>query len=269
MISISSAELNMLVASLIWPLTRIMGLISVAPLFGNRSVPARVKLGLGILLTVVVAPAIPPVPQIEPISMLGLLIVVQQFLIGIAMGFSMRVVFAAVEYAGEVIGLTMGLGFATLFDPQSQGRSSAISQFLGLLTIMLFLALNIHLMLLAVLIESFTSLPIGDTTLTGGMFYRLTEWGGRIFSAGLQLALPVVAALLITNMALGILTRAAPQLNLFAIGFPLTLGVGFIVLLLSLPYLVTPLENVFMEGLDKARQISTAAPTNGSARPAP
>jgi flagellar biosynthetic protein FliR len=256
MITVTSAELNALIAGLIWPLTRILGLIAAAPLFGNRSIPARVKLGLAILLTIIVAPVIPPVPRIELVSLSGLLIVMQQIIIGLAMGFAMRIVFAAIEFAGEVIGLTMGLGFATFFDPQTQGRSSAISQFLGLLAIMLFLASNIHVMLLAVLVESFTTLPIAGAPMTGGGFYRLAEWGGRIFSAGTQLALPMVAALLITNMALGILTRAAPQLNLFAIGFPLTISVGFIVILLSLPYLATPVGALFIEGIDMVRQIA-------------
>lgn len=260
MISISSVELQAMVAGLLWPLTRILGLMAAAPLFGNRSIPRRVKVGLGILLTIVVAPVIPSVPDIEPFSLTGLLVVVQQFIIGVAMGFTMRVVFAAVEFAGEVIGLTMGLGFATLFDPQSQGRSSAISQFLGLLMIMMFLALNIHLMLLAILVESFTTIPITGAPMSGAAFYRLAEWGGEIFRAGAQLALPMIAALLITNMALGILTRAAPQLNLFAIGFPLTLGVGFIVILLSLSYLAAPIERLLMDGIEQVRIIGSAAP---------
>lgn len=260
MISLTSADLYALIAGLIWPATRILGLIAVAPLFSNRSIPRRLKLTLGLLLSAIVAPVIPAVPLVEPMSMTGMLILAQQFVIGLAMGFAMRIVFSAVEMAGEITGLTMGLGFATFFDPQSQGRSSAISQFLGLLAILLFLAADIHLMMLAALVESFTAMPISPSPMSGEGFYKLVIWGGHIFSAGTQLALPMIAALLITNMALGILTRAAPQLNLFAIGFPLTLGIGFIVLALTLPYLATPLQRLFMDGLDAVRQVGGVSP---------
>jgi flagellar biosynthesis protein FliR len=259
MITLSSAELNIWIASFLWPLTRILGLLMVAPMFGNPSVPATVKIGLGAMLALVIAPAIPPLPAMDPMSFEGLLILVQQFIIGLAMGFAMRVVFAAVEMAGEVAGLTMGFGFATFFDPQTRGRSSAISQFLALLATMMFLAMNAHLALLAALTETFTSLPISATPLNGAGYMQIALLGGKVFSAGLQLSLPIIAALLITNIALGILTRAAPQLNLFGIGFPITLAVGFLVLTLSLPFLATPLGRILMDGVDTIGQFAAAA----------
>ncbi|OWW18801.1 flagellar biosynthetic protein FliR [Noviherbaspirillum denitrificans] len=255
MISFSNTELYALIAGFVWPLTRILGLIATAPLFGNLSIPVRVKAALGVMLALVIAPTVPEVPASDPMSLAGALILAQQLVIGLAMGFSMRIVFAAVEMAGEVAGLTMGFGFATFFDPQTRGRSSAISQFLSLLALMIFLALNIHLVLLATLADSFVSMPISAAGDMKG-FRDLANWGGLIFSAGAQLALPIIAALLITNIALGILTRAAPQLNLFGIGFPITLGAGFLVLALVLPYLSTPLERLFIEGLNVVRQFS-------------
>jgi flagellar biosynthetic protein FliR len=248
MITFTSAELNTWIAGFLWPLTRILGLIATAPLFGNLAIPARVKLGLGIMLAIVIAPAVPAVPAADPMSFAGLLIVMQQLVIGLAMGFAMRIVFAAVEMAGEVCGLTMGFGFATFFDPQTRARSSALAQFLALITIMLFLAANVHLMMLATLVESFTAVPIAAQPTGTGSFRQLANWGGLIFSSGVQLALPVIAALLLTNIALGILTRAAPQLNLFGIGFPVTLAVGFIVLALVLPYLAVPVQKLFAQG---------------------
>src|SRR5712692_8670447 len=129
MISVSNVQLQIWIASLIWPLTRILGLIMAAPLFGNVSVPAQVKIGLGIMLTLIVVPTVTNLPAVDPMSLTGLLILAQQFVIGLAMGFAMRIVFAAVEMAGAITGMTMGLSFATFFDPQSQGQSSAISQF--------------------------------------------------------------------------------------------------------------------------------------------
>jgi flagellar biosynthetic protein FliR len=253
MITLSTADINTWIAALLWPLTRILGLIAASPLFGNTSVPVSVKVMLGVLLASIVAPAIPALPAADPMSLAGLLILVQELLIGLAMGFAMRVVFAAVEMAGEISSLTMGLGFATFFDPATQGRSSAISQFLALVATTAFVAVNAHLVLLSALVESFSTMPVSATPLYGGGFKQLADWGGRIFSTGVQLSLPIVAALLITNVALGILTRAAPQLNLFGIGFPITLGVGLLVIAMSLPYLATPLQNLFLDGIERVR----------------
>lgn len=253
MITLSTADINLWIAGLLWPLTRILGLIAAAPLFGNGSVPPTVKVALGVLLALIIAPTVPALPGADPLSLAGLLILLQEALVGLAMGFSMRIVFAAVEMAGEIGSLTMGLGFATFFDPNTQGRSSAISQFLALVATMAFLASNTHLVLLAALAESFSSLPVSAQPLYGGGFKQLADWGGKIFSTGVQLSLPIVAALLITNVALGILTRAAPALNLFGIGFPITLGVGLLVLAMSLPYLATPLQQLFLDGMERTR----------------
>lgn len=264
MITVTSTELQTWIAAFLWPLIRILGLISAAPVFGNRSVPARIKVALGVMLTLIIAPTVPALPALEPMSASGLLILAQQFIIGLAMGFAMRIVFSAVEMAGEITGLTMGLGFATFFDPMSRGHSSAISQFLSLLAILVFLAANIHLALLAALAESFTTLPISASPAGALRFAQIANWGGQIFSTGIQLALPILAALLVTNIALGILTRAAPQLNLFGIGFPVTIGIGFIMIALALPYMATPLERLLQNGIGMARQIGM--PTSLMAR---
>lgn len=258
MISITSAELNTWIASLLWPLTRILGLVSVAPLFGNVSVPARVKVGLGVMLALIIAPTVPAQPAVDPMSLSGLLILMQQLVIGLSMGFAMRIVFSGVEMAGEISSMTMGLGFATFYDPQSRGHTSVISQFLALLTMMIYLASDLHLVLLSTLSQTFTSLPVSAAPISGAGFQEVVSWGARIFSAGVQLSLPIVAALLITNMALGILTRAAPQLNLFGIGFPITIGVGFTMIALSLPYLATPIGRLLHEGIESIQQITSA-----------
>jgi flagellar biosynthetic protein FliR len=255
MINFTSTELYGWVAGLLWPLFRILGLIAAAPLYGNRSFPARGKIILGIMLTLVIAPAIPKVAPLDPVSLPGILIVMQQLLIGLAMGFSVRIVFSAVELAGEIIGLTMGLGFATFFDPQSQARSSAISQFLALVATTAFLSVNGHLVLLSALAESFVSLPISAEPIAGFGFKQLADWGSKVFSSGLQISLPILTALLLVNIALGILTRAAPQLNLFGIGFPITIATGYLMILLVLPYLSIPFQNLFNEGIEKARQV--------------
>jgi flagellar biosynthesis protein FliR len=253
MLTLSSIELNTWIAALLWPLSRILGLLAAAPLFGNAAVPITVKVSLGALLAMIIAPTVPVLPATDPMSLAGLLILTQEMLVGLAMGFTVRIVFSSIEMAGEISSLTMGLGFASFFDPQTKGRSSAISQFLVMLATLMFLTINGHLVLLAALAESFVSLPISASPISGGGFQQLALWGGEIFRTGLQIALPVVAALLLTNVALGILTRAAPQLNIFGIGFPVTLGVGLLVIGMTLPYLSTPFQNMFMRGIETVR----------------
>lgn len=261
MITITTLEMNAWIAGLLWPLTRILGLITAAPLFGNASVPVPVKIALGVLLASIIAPAIPALPAADPLSMAGLLILVQELLIGVAMGFAIRLVFAAIEMAGEICSLTMGLGFASFFDPLTKGRSSAVSQFLALIATMAFLAANAHLVLLEALAESFITMPISATPMSSSAEWEMAKWGGLIFSAGLHLSLPIVAALLITQVALGILTRAAPQLNIFGIGFPITLGVGMLVIVMVLPYLGNPFQVLFNQGIETVRRVPRMAAT--------
>ncbi|WP_426110141.1 flagellar biosynthetic protein FliR [Massilia sp. PWRC2] len=267
MITLTSVELNAWLAALLWPLSRVLGLITASPLFGNSAVPVSVKISLGVVLTTIMAPALGTLPAVDPMSMPGMLILVQEMLIGLAMGFTMRVVFAAIEMAGEISSLTMGLGFASFFDPNTAGRSSAVSQMLTLIATMAFLAMNAHLVLLEALAESFVSMPISATPMAVGAPLELARWGGKIFSTGLQLSLPIVAALLITSVALGILTRAAPQLNLFGVGFPVTLTVGFLMLGVTLPYLNMPIQNWFNQGIEASRNIGRAAAARTPGRP--
>lgn len=275
MLSFTTTELYAWIGGLLWPLTRILALVAAAPVFGNTGVPMLIKTTLGVTLAAIVAPTLPPVPIVDPTSWAGILILGQELLIGAAMGFAMRLVFAAVEFAGEVASSSMGLSFATFFDPTSAGRSSAIGQFLALVATMAFLAVNAHLVLVEALVESFFTLPISTTPMSLGAPLEMVRWGSRIFSAGLQLSMPIVAALLITNIALAILTRAAPQLNLFGIGFPITLGAGFLVISLTLPYLGTPLQNLFNQGIEAGRRIPrvgaerTGQPAPAAPVPAP
>lgn len=251
MISITTAELNTLLGAFIWPLSRILALVATAPLLGNPSVPVRVKLGLAVMITVLVMPLVEKsLPQIDPASGVGFAILLQQVLIGIAMGLVMRIVFVAVEMAGELIGLQMGLGFAVFFDPQNSGQIDIVGRFLGVIASLAFLAIDGHLIMIALISQSFSTLPIGLEGMTNATFTTLANWGGEIFKSGLQLSLPVLTALLITNLALGILTRVAPQLNIFAVGFPLTLSIGLLVMALSMPFYAPILEHLVQDGLN-------------------
>ncbi len=254
MITVSSAQLDVWLSTLMYPLARLLALISSAPIFGDKQTPARVKIGLSVLLAIIIAPTLAPMPTVSVGSPQGLLIMVQQIIIGSAMGFTMRMIFAAVELAGEFSGMTMGLGFASFYDPQNSSFSPVIAQWLSLVASLAFLAMNGHLMILSLVAESFHALPVGEMMTDKG-FYAVTLWGANIFAYGVQISLPLLTALLITNLALGILTRAAQQLNLFAIGFPITLTVGFFVLSLSLPYLAPAMDRMTTEALSTALKV--------------
>jgi flagellar biosynthetic protein FliR len=249
MIQITTAQWYAWIAAFMFPFLRIFGLIIAEPLLGNRSVPVAAKLGLALFLTLLVAPLLPPMPAVEPASAAGVMVGVQQLLIGVAMGFCVRVALTAAETAGQLAGLQMGLGFAVFFDPQSQAQTAVVGQFVGLFAILVFLSLDGHHLVLSTLVESFRALPISTAPLSAVGLREVVQWGGTIFSAGLLISLPVVAALLIANIAVGIMTRAAPQLNIFAVGFPVTLATGFVALYLATPYIGPALANLFEQAI--------------------
>lgn len=255
MISVTSAQLGAWLGAFIWPFFRILALVSSAPVLGNPGVPVRVKVGLAAVLTIVLAPVLGGMPAVEPGSAIGLLILAQQIVIGLAIGFTMRIIFTAMEMAGNIIGMQMGLGFASIFDPQNAAQISVVAQFMGLFATLVFLALNGHLYMIEVLAQSFQALPVSVQPFSAAGWRALAGWGGEIFMAGLLLSMPIMAALLTTNLALGIMTRAAPQLNVFSVGFPITLAAGFVVLAIALPYFVPLFDRLIHDALQMTMQI--------------
>jgi flagellar biosynthetic protein FliR len=258
MITVTSAQLDSWLAMLVFPMARVLGLFAIAPVFGGAGVPRRIRLMIGLAVTFALIPGLPPVPPVSPGSWTGMFMIAQQMLIGILFGFTLRVIFAAVDVAGEMIGLQMGLSFAVFYDPQNAGQSAVMSEFLGLLTTLLFLAMNGHLLTLSVLAESFHLLPIATTPIAAPGLAAAVSWAAVLFSAGVLLSLPVVAALLIANIAMGVLSRVAPQLNLFAVGFPVTIMAGFVVVTISLPYFGTAMEGLFDHSFAALRGIIKA-----------
>jgi flagellar biosynthetic protein FliR len=249
MISFTSAELNAWIAAFFFPLARILALLAAAPPFNNAGLTTRVRLVLGLALVTAIAPALPAMPAIEPASGLGLLILAQQMIIGFAMGFVLRLVFSAIDLAGMMISTQMGLGFATAYDPQTAAQTPVVSELLGMLALLVFLSIDGHLMVLATLVKSFTLLPVGVWTISEASWLNIANAGGVIFSSGVMLALPALVALLITNVALGVLGRVAPQLNLIVIGFPVTILLGFVALYVGMSHLGAPLRQLFEHGL--------------------
>ncbi len=245
MLTLSTAQIDAWIVFYAFPLARTLGMIATVPLWSTAGVPRRTRLILGFAITLAIAPALPPMPEVQPASLAGLWILGQQMLIGIAMGFAARVVFSAVDMAGTFIGFQMGLGFATFFDPLEGGQTPVVAEFIGLISLLLFMALDGHLLYISTLAQSFYAIPVGPEALAPGSWRNLAEMGSKIFSAGLLLALPVIIALMITNVALGVLTKAAPQLNLFALGFPITLMGGFVGIAVSLNYIAEPLQALY------------------------
>lgn len=253
--SVTSDQLNVWLAAFFWPFVRMLSLISTAPLFSEQSVPRTVKVSLAGLLAIAIAPTLGPLPQVPLVSAAGLWIIVQQILIGVVMGFSMKLVFAMVQAAGEYIGLQMGLSFASFYDPTSGGTTMVLARFLNVMAMLVFLAVNGHLVLIATLAESFQIVPIADAPLAATGWYLLAVAGGQIFLGGLILALPLIAILLTLNLAMGILNRVSPQFSIFAVGFPITLLAGIAMLQLLMQYLAPFLENQFAAGFTTMLEI--------------
>lgn len=254
------ADLSQLVTEWMWPFARIAALVAAAPVIGTRSVPARVKLALAVALTAALAPLAPSMPAVDPLSVAGFLITAQQVLTGLAMGFAARLVMVVLEIAGQQIAQLMGLGFASLSDPQSGVQTPMISQFYVLLATLVFLGLDGHLLVFRILAQSFTTLPVGVDGVSGASLWILAGQAGWVFSAGLLLALPAIAAMLTVNLAFGVMARSAPQLNIFVIGFPISMLFGLFVMFFTLPTMLDQLEPLFTRALELAARMAQPGP---------
>ncbi|MFO1270937.1 MAG: flagellar biosynthetic protein FliR [Rubrivivax sp.] len=240
MISFTEAQILGWITPLIWPFLRVLALFVALPVLGTRQVPLRVRLGLSALIAFAAQPSLPAVAPVALDTPLAFMLVVQQMLVGVAIGFAVRVAFGALEFAGEVIGLQMGLNFAGFFDPITAGTATATSRFFGTTIAWLFIVINGHLMVIAALIQSFQAFPVGPDPFGFVLKVQPWRWGGELFATGLWIALPLVAMLLFVNLVLGAISRVASQINIFAVGFPVTLGVGLLGILLTLPAMQGP-----------------------------
>ena len=241
MFSVTEAQLLAWLNPLLWPFIRTLALFAGMPTFSQRNVPLRLRVGLALFISVASQPSLPemPVTPLDSLPALTLL-VAQQLLIGLSMGFAVRIVFAALEFAGEIIGLQMGLNFAGFFDPGTGAQGTASARFFGSMVAFLFIAINGHLLLINALIQSFHAFPVGGEPFAFLRVATPQQWGAEIFSIGLWIALPLITMLMFVNLVLGVISRVAQQMNIFAIGFPITVGVGLIGVLLTLPAMQTP-----------------------------
>ncbi len=233
-----------MVGSYLWPFIRIAAMISAMPVFSSNFIPVRVRLMIALGITIVVAPVIPEVPYIDALSPRGFYVILQQMIIGISMGFIFHLVFSAFIIAGQIIAMQMGLGFAMMIDPVNGSQAPVLGMFYMVLVTLFFLLLDGHLILISVMADSFYSLPIGMEGLVRENFDQMVAWGSHMFSGAVLVSLPAIIALLLINLSLGVMGRAAPQLNIFAIGFAITIIAGFYVIMVTLPAVLVNLENL-------------------------
>ena len=240
MISLSEAQLAAWMSPVFWPFIRVLAVFTSAPVFSSRMFPVRARVALAFLVALASQASLPDAPIIGFNDPRAVGVLMQQVGVGLSIGFAVRLVFAAVELAGEVVGFQMGLNFASFFDPSMNSHSSAVAIFFSQITSLLFVVMNGHIMVLMAVNKSFAAFPIDQNFLQALAQMKLYKLGSDLFASGLWIAMPMVGMLMFTNLALGIISRVAPQLNIFAIGFPITLVVGMVGIAFTLPMLDTP-----------------------------
>lgn len=240
MITFSEAQLTAWLSPLIWPFLRTLALFTSAPVFSSKAVPMRAKIALAFFVALAAQPSLEGQPVISINDAKAFGAVLQQVGVGLAIGFTIRVVLAAVELAGEVVGFQMGLSFASFFDPSLGGQSSAVARFFGQMALFMFVVMGGHLMVLMTVIQSFVAFPVDQNFLQALPQMKIYNLGTDLFASGLWMSLPMVGMLMFANLALGIVSRVAPQMNIYAIGFPITLTVGLVGMAATLPMLDQP-----------------------------
>jgi flagellar biosynthetic protein FliR len=210
---------------------------------------------MSMLITWIVMPVIPAPPVVDLLSAQALLVSVSQVLIGVITGFVLQMVFAVFVIAGQSIAMAMGLGFASIIDPQNGVQVPVISQVFLIMATLVFLSLNGHLLFIQLIVGSFQQLPVGPISPSPDALWQLVSWGGNIFAGGVLVALPAVAALLLVNLAFGVTARAAPQLNIFAVGFPVMILVGMAFIILTLPTITDHLSRLMLQAFELIEKV--------------
>jgi flagellar biosynthesis protein FliR len=251
MLAFSQLQLDTWLAGILLPFLRVLALFTAAPILSSRPLPVRARVAISFVIGMVVAPFAGVPPGLSLASAAGLGLVAQQVAIGLALGFAARLLFAVFEIAGEFIGLQMGFSFAGFFDPNG-GTESAVGTWLNTLGTLLFLSLNGHLLLIDALVNTFQSLPIAADPFATLARLRMDKLGADVFRLALTLALPATVLMLFINIVLGFVSRVAPQLSIFAVGFPVTMLCGLMLLALGTEHLMGPMMealNLFLAPL--------------------
>ena len=252
---------DQLVNGFVWyllPFFRVAAFVMAAPILSTALIPMRIRLVIAVAISVAIFPTITPGSSIDPVSLEMVFSILQQILIGVSLGFVMQFIFAAVVMGGQVIGMQMGLGFAMMMDPQTGVSVPVVSQFYNIIAVLLFLSINGHLVLIQILGESFNLLPVDGIGLPLSAIEALVYFSAWVFSGALIMVLPAVVALLMINMVMGVITRATPQMNIFAVGFSITITAGFIIIMVTLSTALPQLSMLFNEGFMFMREMLVA-----------
>jgi flagellar biosynthetic protein FliR len=251
MLTFNDAQVTAWLTPMLWPFLRTLALFTTIPVLSQRAVPRRVRIALAFLIALCSQASLPEMPVIALDSGPAFLVVLQQVLVGLSLGFAARIVFSAIEFAGELVGLQMGLNFAGFFDPATGGQTTAVSRFFGIIVSLLFVIINGHLLMIAALTESYHVFPVSAEPFAFLRALQPHTWGAEIFKLGLWIAMPMVAMLLFVNLVLGVISRVSQQMNIFAIGFPITLSVGLVGVMLTLPMMQMPFTMALEQMLAK------------------
>lgn len=235
--------------------SRIAAFMALAPLFSMGSVPRRIKLVYSLVLTMALTPVVQPGSDVDPASMGVVIPIMQQILVGVMLALAVQMVFAAIVFGGNLIGMQMGLGFAQMMDPQSGVSVPVISQFYNLVALLVFLSLDGHLALIKLLSTSFDAIAAGGEWPTRNALMELARFGGYIFVGALSVSLPAVVALLMVSIMKGVITRAAPQMNIFSVGFAILIMLGFVIILVTLPTFIDQVAEMFQVGFEMSRSL--------------
>ncbi|MBC8257576.1 MAG: flagellar biosynthetic protein FliR [SAR324 cluster bacterium] len=226
-------------------LVRVSGIIATAPVFGSSNTPAQIKVVLSLMLALILYPFIPSITVFPDRPDHYVVLIASEMLIGVVLGLIGRFLFGAVEFAGTVIGFQMGLGMANVFDPQSQEQVSLIGRFESTTATLIFLAMDGHLVVIQALVRSYSVLPPGGAKITQPLAEKLIELSASVFVIGLQIGAPLIVALFLANAVVGLLARSVPQIQVFVVGFPLTLLLGFLFLFFGMPFFSQAVHQMF------------------------
>ena len=237
----------------LWPMLRISALLLTAPLFSLDALTLPIRIMLALVVTIFVYPLV-TWPVIDPVTADGILQIVNQLFIGAMMGLMLQIATGALTVAGQTISSSMGLSMATLIDP-NVGNVPVIAQFIIIMSTLVFLGFGGHIIMLSMVLDSFTAVPIGQSILGQVAFGKVVAWSAMIFLGGVLIALPVMIALLFINIGMGVITRAAPSLNIFSVGLPASIVAGFLVLLMAMDSIIGRIQWLWMQAFNHARDL--------------
>lgn len=257
-------QIEAFIRSFLWPFIRISAMTMAMVVFGSAIMSAQKRVVLSLAITAVIVPVLPTMPAVDMLSYQGWMITIQQLFIGVTVGFVSRLIFETFIVGGQVVAMTSGLGFAQINDPASGVTVPAVGQFFLMMATLIFLAVDGHLLMIDIIVRSFYSMPVGVAGISASDLPSIfVDMASSMFAVGLKMALAAVTSLLIVNLSFGILTKVAPTLNIFVIGFPIILTFGLLILWFTINGFDRYFNLQFINGMDVTCQLVKVECANG------